>query len=81
MVKGNNSLGDVKAFIAKAFNIPETDVDPAGALLVVGEKQPLKGYHLKATMFDVTTGKGNLFTRADWSHLSGPVAPPAAPAA
>ncbi len=82
----DNALGDVKEFIAKAFNIPTTDVDPAGAKLAVSDSQPLRGYHMKALMFDITTKKGGNFTRAEWTHLSLPVGgtatpPAAAPAA
>ncbi len=74
----DNALGDIKVFTARAFNIPETDVDPAGMAAVISDAQPLKGYHLSAVMFDITTKKGGNFTRADWKHLSGPVKAPAA---
>lgn len=62
---------DIKAFLAAVANIPEENVDSAGAQAAVSETQPFAGKLVRCEAFQRPTKSGGEFTRTIWTPHEG----------
>ena len=60
------ALGNFKNLLSALFNIPEEDVDEAGAEQAVSTDNPCKGMRVRAEASQITTKAGKPFTKVQW---------------
>lgn len=60
------ALGNIKQFIATAVPCDESQVNEEAVLLIVSEKNPLKGKVLRVSATEITTKAGRPFTKVKW---------------
>lgn len=64
------ALGNIKAFIMAAAPCKEEQVSEDLVLLVIGEKNPLKGRIVRASAVNIKTKRGSDFTKVKWMEDS-----------
>ncbi len=60
------ALGNVKQFVTAATEFPDSAINEEAILLIVGEKNPLKGTILRCSANVIKTKAGRDFTKVKW---------------
>lgn len=64
------ALGNIKTFISVLTQTPSHEVDEAGVELIVSAANPCAGMMIKASAVNITTKKGDPFTKVTWLPAS-----------
>jgi len=66
---GETALGNVKALLAAAIDVPEDKIDAKTADLAVSSENPFHGRLIRCEAVDITTRDGEPFTKPNFSPL------------
>lgn len=67
MLDQEPALGNIKNFISAAYPCEDSQVSEQAVLLIVGEKNPLKGHRARASAVNIKTkNRGTDFTKVKW---------------
>lgn len=61
--------GNVKSFLAAAFNVDVEDIDKEGVKEALSDSNPAHGRLVRLEATDIKTKAGNPFTRCNWSPV------------